>query len=121
MNLTYLHSVIFPLSPGRRYMPRGLIIFGLLFVVVGTCPLCVTASAQQSDAEKFGEGRLALEKHKDCPGAHDALSSVSSEGQKEPMWIFYMAETEECLQNYDRALDLYKQYDGVVPGQQKIA
>lgn len=91
-----------------------------LLIFIAICALGRVAQAQQSDAENFAEGRVALDKHNDCDVAYKALNSVSTAGQQEPMWIFYMAKTSECLKRFDKALELYRRYDQAVPGQQQV-
>ncbi len=74
----------------------------------------------QTDAEKFAEGRIALDKHNDCPAAKEALESVSEKSRSEPLWLFYAAKTYECLNQPDKALPLYEKYNQLMPGQTTI-
>jgi hypothetical protein len=53
--------------------------------------------------------------------ALDSLESVSKEGQKNPLWVYYMARTYECLDRLDDAITSYIQYDEMMPGQPPIA
>jgi tetratricopeptide (TPR) repeat protein len=76
-----------------------------------------SVSIAQSDAEKFAEGRVAFDKYKDCPAALKALEGVSQQGRSEPLWVYYMAQTHECLGNIEAALDYYQKYNALVPGQ----
>jgi hypothetical protein len=81
--------------------------------------LCITAFAQ-TDAERFAEGRTALDKFKDCPAALKALEEVSADGRKNPLWMFYMAKTTECLNRFSDALRFYEDYDRMIPGQTAV-
>ncbi len=74
----------------------------------------------QTDAEKFAEGRVALDKHHDCPAAKAALESISEKVRSEPLWLFYAAKTYECLNQADKALPLYEKYNELMPGQTVI-
>ena len=76
------------------------------------------AVMSQADQDKFAEGRVALDKFKDCPAALKALDAVS-EGNAE--WALYMAKTHECLSNYEEAIHFYKAYDTLAPGHSEIA
>lgn len=89
-----------------------------LAIVLGFA-FSMTAFAQ-TDAEKFAEGRVALDKFKDCPAALKALETVSEEGRKNPLWAFYMAKVHECLSNNEEAIEYYKKYDALIPGQVEI-
>jgi hypothetical protein len=71
----------------------------------------------QSDETKFAEGRTAFDKYKDCPAALRAFDAISPEGRRDPVWISYMAHTQECLGNLAEAVRYYEQYDLLVPGQ----
>ncbi|MGA3102195.1 MAG: hypothetical protein ABSD61_10065 [Terracidiphilus sp.] len=73
------------------------------------------SSAQQNDGELFAEGRIALDKYKDCAASLNALKQVSPEGQKNPMWIYYMAKANECAGNIADALNYYKAYAATNP------
>jgi len=92
-------------------MPRLL----LLLLLLPTAP-----AYGQSDAEKFAEGRIALDKYRDCPAAKTALESVSEKGRSEPLWLFYAAKTYECLNQPENALPLYEKYNQLMPGQTAI-
>ena len=69
----------------------------------------------QSDRERFAEGRVALDTHKDCSTAYRVLSSVSENGRKDAMWIYYMGKTTECLKRYGDALFYYRAYSKLIP------
>lgn len=71
----------------------------------------------QSDPELFAEGRIALDKYKDCKGAETPLSKVSEAGRQNPVWMSYIARTEECLGNLSSALKHYEDYNKAIPGQ----
>jgi len=86
----------------------------LIILIVGK------STFAQSDADNFAEGRVALDKFKDCPTALKALNSVSEDGRKDPMWVYYMARTFECLTNYTQAIRYYTNYDTLMPGQPSI-
>lgn len=77
--------------------------------------LMATLALAQSDPEKFAEGRVALDTHKDCPAAYRALSGVSENGRKDAMWIYYMGKTTECLKKYEDALSYYRAYSKLIP------
>src|ERR1022692_4484250 len=77
--------------------------------------LMATLALAQSDPEKFAEGRVALDTHKDCPAAYRALSSVSDNGRKDAMWIYYMGKAAECLKKYGDALSYYRAYSKLIP------
>jgi hypothetical protein len=68
------------------------------------------SSAQQNDGEFFAEGRIALDKYKDCAASLNALKQVSEAGQQNPMWIYYMAKANECAGNIADALAYYRAY-----------
>jgi hypothetical protein len=89
-----------------------------LMIAVGLA-FSSTALAQ-TDAEQFAEGRTALDKFKDCPAALKALEEVSAEGRKNPLWLFYMAKTTECLNRFSDALRFYEEYDHMIPGQTAV-
>ena len=72
----------------------------------------------QTDADRFAEGRVALDKYKDCPAAIKALEQVSSQSRQEPLWMFYMARSKECVGNLEEALDYYQKYSNAVPASQ---
>jgi hypothetical protein len=74
----------------------------------------------QSDAELFAEGRVAFDKYKDCAAAEKALTAVSADGQNSPLWLSYMARTEECLGKIQAAISYFERYDRAVPGQVEI-
>jgi hypothetical protein len=74
----------------------------------------------QSDAELFAEGRLAFDKYKDCAAAEKALTAVSADGQNSPLWLSYMARTEECLGKLSNAINYFQHYNEAVPGQVEI-
>src|SRR5262249_22317764 len=77
--------------------------------------LSITGFAQ-TDAEKFAEGRVALDKFKDCPASLQALEGVSAEGRKNPLWVYYMAQANECLRRLSDAVHYCEQYDRLSPG-----
>lgn len=81
--------------------------------------LCLSVPAQ-SDAEKFAEGRIALDNYHDCKRAINALEGVSSEGRKNLLWVYYMAKAHECAGNLEQALSHYEQYNVLAPGQPAI-
>ena len=74
----------------------------------------------QSDSENFAEGRRALDNFHDCAAAESALLKVSASFQANAVWIGYMARTQECLKHYDRALDLYRRYNALSPGNVEV-
>lgn len=74
-------------------------------------------AAAQSDAESFALGRVAFDKYKDCGAAEKAFTAVSVDGQNNPLWLSYMARTEECLDNLAKAIHYYEKYNQFVPGQ----
>lgn len=69
----------------------------------------------QADAQSFAEGRLALDKYKDCQAAEDAFNRASAAFRNTPGWSIYMARTKECLGKLSDALALYQTYYGMVP------
>ena len=69
----------------------------------------------QSDPERFAEGRVVLDTHKDCSTAYRVLSSVSENGRKDAMWIYYMGKTTECLKRYGNVLFYYRAYSKLIP------
>jgi hypothetical protein len=71
---------------------------------------CVSAILAQTDAEHFAEGRIALDKYKDCATSLRALQQVSASGQQNPMWVYYMAKANECLGNRRNAIAFYRAY-----------
>ena len=73
----------------------------------------------QSDAVKVAGGRTALD-NKDCPAALRAFDGVSVEGRSNPVWIIYMARTEECVLNFGKAVEYYERYDQMVPEQAEV-
>jgi len=85
----------------------------VLFVLVAF--LGPKTALAQTDAEKFAEGRIALDKFKDCEAAYKALSGVSEQTRKEAMWLFYMGKATECLKKYDESLCYYRAYSKLVP------
>lgn len=78
----------------------------------------------QSDAELFSQGRIAFDKYHDCPAAEKALSAVSVAARNDPtwgpVWMSYMARTEECLGNLQQAIIYWEQYDQKKPGQADV-
>ena len=74
-----------------------------------------SAALASDDGERFAEGRVAYDKFHDCQAAYRALSAVSVAGQQEPMWIYYEAQTLDCLGRYDEALKYYRQYKNLIP------
>ncbi len=90
--------------------------FGSLLLVV--CFSCTGFA--QSDADKFTEGRVALDKYHDCKAAKQALESVSAQGRNNALWVLYMAKADECLGLKAEALQKYEQYNRLVPGQAEI-
>jgi len=94
--------------------------FLYLLGVVVIAFFCFDPAMAQSDMEKFAEGRVSLDKFKDCFAAIEALETVSSEGRNNPLWVFYMAKTHECLANPGIALEYYQKYNSLVPGQREI-
>jgi len=86
-------------------------------------PLLILCSAvavsAQSDLARIAEGRAAFDQHHDCPAALRAFESVSTEGRS-PVWIIYMARTEECLGKIEEAVGYYEQYDQLVPNQAEV-
>lgn len=82
--------------------------------------LCALPAAQgQSDLAKIAEGRVAYDKYHDCRAALQAFESVTEEGRS-PVWVIYMARTEECLGKLDEAARHYEQYDRLVPNQAEV-
>jgi hypothetical protein len=77
-------------------------------------------ASEQSDSASFNEGRIAFDTHHDCRAAWSAFSSVSQAFRVQPVWVWYMAQTEECLGRLGEALKYYEQYDTMVPGQPKV-
>ena len=78
------------------------------------------ADTAADDAEKFSEGRVALDKFKDCGAALSALGEISETGRKDPLWSYYMAKATDCKQDYAKALPFYVEYNRLVPGQSQI-
>ncbi|MEW6129588.1 MAG: hypothetical protein AB1757_21285 [Acidobacteriota bacterium] len=88
----------------------------VLLFALSLIPVSVFA---QTDAHSFAEGRVALDKYKDCPAALKAFEKVSEKGRN-ALWIHYIARTYECLKNYDKALVYYEQYEKFYPGRTEI-
>jgi hypothetical protein len=88
----------------------------LLFIFLSLAP----ASFCQSDAQHFAEGRLALDKYKDCAAAEKALKAVTPRFRQNAAWLMYMARTEECQKQFASALSYYKQYDALMPGNSDV-
>lgn len=88
--------------------------------VLKTWLFSILLLSAQTDTEKFAEGRIALDRYKDCKAADAALDSVSENGHKQAMWIYYKARTQECLQNYEASIGYYQQYLKSVPGNSEI-
>jgi hypothetical protein len=81
--------------------------------LVGSCVLHVAltaAAAQPSGIERFAEGRIALDKYKDCPAALGAFRSVEAQYQNDPAWLYYTSSAEACLKNYEEAYRLFSRY-----------
>jgi tetratricopeptide (TPR) repeat protein len=75
---------------------------------------------QDNDAIKITEAKLAIEKYKDYPAALKALKEVSSEGQKDPLYIYYSAVANEQTGNLQLAIDFYKKYLSIFPNKTEI-
>jgi hypothetical protein len=88
----------------------------LAFVLTAAC----LPGWAQSDAQNFAEGRVALDKYKDCKASLDALGGVSEDGRKDPVWVFYMAKANECMNRAADALRYYEEYDRLLPGQAPV-
>jgi hypothetical protein len=86
-----------------------------LVLLIASSPL----HAQQ-DAQAIAEGRRALDQAKDCDGALAALHEVSTQGRRDPAWIFYMAKSLECASNLRPALIYYQKYDTLIPNQVEV-
>ena len=98
----------------EKLMREGTMRFFLvLFVLIAF--LDIETSAAQTDADRFAEGRVALDKFKDCDAAYKALSGVSDQMRKEAMWLYYMARTTECLKKYGESVGYYKAYTKLIP------
>ena len=79
----------------------------LLFLVLLLANAFVYA---QNDAIKILEAQHALEQKNDCKGAKEALSEVTAKGQNQSNYIYYMAKTCDCLNEYALAMDYYNKY-----------
>jgi hypothetical protein len=89
---------------------------GTLRLIAFLTPLLVYPVLHaQSDSERFAEGRIALDKYHDCQGALTALQQVSTEGQANLMWSYYMGKTEECLHDLSKAVKYYRQFSEANP------
>jgi hypothetical protein len=74
-------------------------------------------AAAQSDVDRFTEGRIALDKYKDCPAARKALELVAADSpvRHDPIYAFYMGRTYECVRDLPAAVKWYELYMSKVP------
>lgn len=91
----------------------------MIWRIIALSAVLSAMALAQTDAEKFAEGRIALDQHQDCPAAESAFRSVS-EASHNAIWAFYMGKTMECLKRPADALVYYEQYDQLIPGQAEI-
>lgn len=91
----------------------------VLFLITVSLFLTLSVFAQ-SDGERFAEGRIAFDKYKDCPAALKSLEGVSQAGRNNPLWIYYFAQVNECVENFQEALTYYEKYNLLVPGQGEV-
>jgi len=89
-------------------------------LVVLVTLLAYNLATAQSDAIKILEAQHALEEKNDCKGAKEALSEVSAKGQSQPRYIYYMAKTCDCLNEYALAVDYYNKYLQFAPNDTAI-
>ena len=73
-----------------------------------------------ADAEKFAEARVTFDKFHDCPAAIAALQGVSDAGRTNPFWNYYVAQSYECIKDYEQAIHYYSIYGQLTPGQPEI-
>ena len=99
------------MRPPRATTARLIVWTGIL--AVGT--LATSASAQ-TDAQLIAEGRQAMDTFKDCSAAEKALLQVSTEGMKDPQWLYEAGRAQECLGKKETALKYFLEYDRRSPG-----
>jgi hypothetical protein len=75
------------------------------------------AASQSNDVLLFQEGRVALDKYRDCPTALKAFSSVpdNSPVRTDPIFAHYMYRTYDCLGDIDNALKWFQVFAERVP------
>jgi tetratricopeptide (TPR) repeat protein len=80
----------------------------LLFTILLTFS---NANAQDNnDGLLITQARLAIDKYADYKEAVNALKKVSTDGQKEAIYSFYLAKAYEGLNDYKNAYTHYNQY-----------
>lgn len=97
----------------RDMIIRQLALVGLFIAFVLALSVQLKAQSRE-DAQKFAEARIAIDKYKDCAASLKALESISEEGRKNPLWVYYMGKSQECLNNLEMALKYYDQYSSLV-------
>ena len=75
---------------------------------------------QKGDAELFAEGRIALDKYKDCPTANNAFEAESANAQASAVWLDYAARASECAGFLDAALNYYEGESKKLPGTPRL-
>jgi len=91
------------------------IVFTLLLTLYGFL------LSAQNDATKITEAQYALKKHpSDCKGAKQALNEVSENGKSSRLYIYYLAKTYDCLDEFDLAITFYTKYLDFVPNDSQI-
>ena len=90
-----------------------------VFVVACAWLILTGSAAAQSDAVLVAEARAAFDNN-DCVAAERALNQTSAQAHQEPLLILVMAQTQECLERFDLALELYTQLNDIVPGRQEV-
>jgi len=90
----------------------------VLLVVSMTASRC---SAQgQSDSEIFAQGRVALDKYKDCTAARGAFEAESPAAKDSAIWLDYAARASECTGDLGLALDYYERELKKLPGTPRL-
>lgn len=80
----------------------------------------ISPAQQKSDSELFAEGRIALDKYKDCPTAKNSFEAESVNAQDSAVWLDYAARASECAGFLDVALSYYERESKKLPATARL-
>jgi hypothetical protein len=90
-------------------------------VVIAVLSAVSCLAGPSSDGEKMAQGRIALEKYRDCNAARQLFASVSAARRDRPDWLDYAAQSAECAGDLAEALRYYEAEATYIVGSERLA
>jgi hypothetical protein len=87
-----------------------------MVAIAASIALAPQTSHAASDQELVVRAKSLIASN-DCAVAQATLRDISAAGKKDPIAIYYQAESAYCARDFAAALEYHEAYDAVVPGE----